>query len=230
MKNYGRYIMGALLVLFGISMVFGQFGFFNMGWLFRISWPMIFIMISVFFFLGYLSRRPYGAGLLVPGGIMLTLGVTFLIGEAFNYHLVWPGFIAAPAVGLLLLYIFSERRSAGLLVPIGIILTVASVCFISELLNIWDITWPGFIMAPAIGLFLLYLADDKRNSGLLIPVFILTAIAVTFFAIFSLGRFADLAKYIIGGVLILGGLSTILKKPAKKDNYYHDDYSGKSGY
>lgn len=225
MKNNGRYIMGAILVLIGIAMVFGQLRIFDMGWLFRLSWPMIFIMIAVFFFLGYISRRPYGAGLLVPAGILGTLGVTFLIGEAFSYGLVWPGFIAAPAIGLLLLYIFDEKHPSGLLVPIGVIMTVASVCFVSELFNIWGITWPGFIMAPAVGLFLLYLADGNRNNGLLIPVFILTAISVIFFTFFALDRFAHVAKYIIGGVLILGGLSAIMKKPARKDSYYHDDYS-----
>jgi hypothetical protein len=228
MRNSSKYIMGALLVLGGIAMAFGNFGIFSLSWLFRVSWPMIFIVIAVFFFLGFMTKRPYGAGLLVPAGIMGSLGIIFLIGESFSYRLVWPGFIAAPAVGLLLLYIFAERRSGGLLVPVGILMTIASVCFISELFNIWEITWPGFIMAPAVGLFLLYLTSDHSN-GLLVPIFILTAIAVTFFVLFTMGRFAHMLKYIIGGALILGGLSTILKQPRKKDNGYSDDY-GKPRY
>lgn len=73
-------------------------------------------------------KRPYGAGLLVPAGILFTLGVTFLLGEVFSYSLIWPAFIASPAVGLLLLYLFGDR-SPGLLVPIGILFTIAGTCF-----------------------------------------------------------------------------------------------------
>ena len=223
MKNNSKYIMGALLVLVGIAMIFGNIGLFNLSWLFRLSWPMIILMISGFFFLGYSSRRPYGAGMLVPAGIMFTLGITFLLGETFNYHIIWPGFIAAPAVGLLLLYIFG-KRSSGLLVPIGTLFTIASVCFLSQLFGIWDISWPGFIIAPAVGLFLLYLAENQ-NSGLLIPIFILTAVAVAMFSIFTLGRFAEMSKYLIGGVLVLGGIMTLVKKPVRRDTYQHDDYN-----
>lgn len=218
-----KYIVGGLLVLIGVAMIFGNLGIFNLSWLFRLSWPMIIVMISGLFFLGYASRRPYGVGFLVPAGILLTLGVTFLLGEIFGYGLVWPGFIAAPAVGLLLLYWFGSR-SAGLLVPIGTLLTIASVCFISELFGIWSITWPGFILAPAVGLFLLYLAGNQ-NSGLLVPIFILTAISVTMFTVFSLGRMAELTKYLFGGILIVGGVLTILNKPGRKNSYDNNDHS-----
>jgi|GEM_PF-224229 hypothetical protein len=226
MKNSSKYILGALLVIGGITVLFGNLRIFNMSWLMRLSWPMIFIVIAAFFFLGYLAKRPYGAGLLVPAGILGTLGVTFLVGEAFSYKLVWPGFIAAPAVGLLLLYIFAERRYSGLLVPVGILMTVASVFFIAQIFGFNEIIAPGMVLAPAVGLFLLYLAGE-HNNGLLVPVFILTAIAVILFMLIAMDRFAYLFKYIIGGALIIGGLSTILKQPKKKDSYYQDDYSEK---
>ncbi len=223
MKNSKKYVLGAILVIFGILMIFGEFGFLDMSWIFRLTWPMIFIAISFIFFLSYFTKRPYGTGFLVPAGIFLTLGATFLLGETFSYELVWPGFIAAPAVGLFLLYLFGER-SPGLLVPIGVLMTVAGTCLLGSWFNIWDIVWPGFIMAPAIGLFLLYLGG-KHEPALLIPIFILTAISVTFFSIFGLSRFAESLKYIAGGVLVLAGLATILKKPANRDRYDHpDDY------
>lgn len=217
-----KYLIGVLLILFGGVMIFGNMGIFNLSWLFRLSWPMIILMISGFFFLGYASRRPYGAGMLVPAGILLTVGITCLLGEIFGYRLMWPGFVASPAIGLLLLY-WCGSRSGGLLVPIGTLLTFASIFFISELFNIWAITWPGFILAPAVGLFLLYLAGNQNNSALLVPIFILTAISLTMFTLFSFRRFADVAKYIFGGILILGGIITILNKPARKDSYDHND-------
>lgn len=225
MRNSSKYVMGAILVIIGILMIFGNIGFLDMSWVFRLTWPMIIIALSFLFFLGYFAKRPYGVGMLVPAGILLTVGVTFLLGETFSYDLIWPGFIAAPAVGLLLLYVFGER-SPGILVPIGVLLTVAGVCSFASLFNAWDIAWPGFIMAPAVGLFLLYLAGN-REPGLLIPIFILTAVSVTFFSIFSLGRFAWAMKYIAGGVLIFAGLLTIFKKPVPQNRYdNHDDYTG----
>ena len=227
MKNASNLIVGAVLVIFGILVIFGNIGFFDMSWIFRLTFPMIILAISFFFFLGYFASRPYGVGLLVPAGIFLALGITFLIGETFSYRFIWPGFIAAPAIGLLLLYLFGSR-SPGLLVPVGILLTVAGTCLLGEVFHIWGIVWPGFILSPAVGLFLLYI-NGKRQSGLLIPIFILTSISVIFFSVSSLGHFAGIFKYIAGGALILAGLGTIVRKP-KADCYNnHDDYGGYSG-
>ena len=132
----------------------------------------------------------------------------------FLYGYIWPAFIAAPAVGLFLLYLFGER-SPGLLVPIGVLFTITATCFFSELLNLWGILWPGFIMAPAVGLFLLYIADDNRKTGLLVPIFILGGISLVFFSIFTLGHFGGYFKYIAGGALIIAGISTIIKRPSQ---------------
>ncbi len=229
MRNTSKFIVGAILVIFGILMIFGNSGFFDMSWIFRLTWPMIIIALSFFFFLGYFAKRPYGTGLLVPAGIFLTLGITFLLGEAFSYDWTWPGFIMAPAVGLLLLYLFGEK-SPGLLVPIGIILTVAGTCLFAQMFDAWAIAWPGFILSPAVGLFLLYLTNG-RQPGLLIPIFILTSISVVFFSVFCMARFAGILKYLLGGGLILAGLGTIMRKPAKKNYQDHrDDYGGYSGH
>jgi len=213
MKNNSKYILGAILVIIGILMVSGKMGILT-SWLVNLTWPMMFVAIAFFFFLGYLSRRPFGTGFLVPAGIFFTLGVTFLLGEIFSYNLVWPAFIAAPAVGLLLLYLFGER-SPGLLVPIGILFTIAGTCFLSALFNLWGVLWPGFIIAPAVGLFLLYIAGN-RDPGLLIPIFILTGIAVIFFSIGTIRLIGSYFKYIAGGALIIAGISTILKKPSSR--------------
>lgn len=223
MKNSSKYIIGAVLVIFGILAIFGDIGFLNFSWIFNLTWPTIIIMISLFFFLGYFSKRPHGAGMLVPAGILLTVGVTIFIGEMFSsYDLIWPAFIASPAVGLMLLYLFGER-SPGLLVPIGILMTITATCFFSELLNLWGVLWPGFIMSPAVGLFLLYIAGN-RKPGLLIPIFILGGISIIFFSFLTLGYFGRYFKYIAGGALILAGLSTILKRPARRDYDNNSNY------
>ena len=216
MKNSMKYVLGAALVIFGILVIFGKIGFFSLSWLLKLTWPMLIIGLSFLFFLGYLSKRPRGAGNLVPAGILLTVGVVLLIGETFSYKLVWPGFIAAPAVGIFLLYLFGDK-SPGLLVPIGTLFTIAGTCFFAELFGLWSVLWPGFILAPAVGLFLLYLTDTSK-SGLLVPVFILTGISVVFFTIFGLGAIGKYLKYIIGVALIIFGIKVIIKKPSS-DGY-----------
>jgi len=213
MRNNSKYILGAILVIIGILTISGNLEKFT-SWVMNLTWPMMFIAVAFFFFLSYLSRRPFGAGYLVPAGIFFTLGVAFLLGEILTYRLVWPLFIASPAVGLLLLYLFGSR-SPGLLVPIGILFTVAGTCFLSSLFNLWVVLWPGFIIAPAVGLFLLYIAGN-RDPGLLIPIFILTGIAVIFFSIGTITLIGRYFKYIAGGALILAGISTILKKPSSR--------------
>jgi hypothetical protein len=229
MRNTSKYILGAILVIIGILMIFGNSGIFDLSWIVGVTWPMIIIAIAFFFFLAYFARRPYGTGFLVPGGIFLTLGITFMLGELFSYGWVWPGFIMAPAVGLLFLYLFGNR-SPGLLVPVGILMTIAGTCLFGQVFNAWDIAWPGFVLSPAVGLFLLYLTNG-RQPGLLVPIFILTAISMLFFSLFCMERFAGVLKYIFGGVFVLVGLGTIMRKPAPKDYYNrHDDYGGYSGH
>jgi len=271
MRENRKYILGALLVITGILILFGKINL-NFSWALKLAWPGIILGIALMFFLGYYAKRPYGTGYLVPAGILFTIGATFFIGEIFSYRLVWPGFVAAPAAGLLLLYLFGPRR-AGLLVPVGNLLTIAAVCFLAELFNAWhllwpgivaapavgllllyifgsrkpyllvpigillsiagicsfavlfnawSLIWPGFIMAPAVGMFLYYLAGS-RNPALLVPIFILSGISVTFFSIFCLGKILWALRYVIGGVLVVFGLMTILKRPADR---YYDSQNG----
>ncbi len=68
-----------------------------------------------------------------------------------------------------------------MLVPGGVLLVVGLVNQISFMFNIWHILWPGFVFAPAFGLFELYWFG-KKEKGLLVPVGILTALSLIFFA------------------------------------------------
>lgn len=219
MRNGLKYIVGALLVIFGILIIWDILSL-DFSWIFNLTWPMIIIAIGVFFFMGYYSRRPYGTGFLVPAGLFITIGVSCVLGEISTIFLA-PGFIAAPAVGLLLLYIYGSRQP-GLLVPIGTLLTLSGVIAFADLFNAWEITVPGVFMAPAVGLFLLYLGG-KRNPALLIPVFILTSISVTIFSFLFMGFVVGALKYVIGGALIAAGIMSFIRKPYQKEQFYHND-------
>jgi len=122
---------------------------------------------------------------------------------------------------------YTNRNNAGLLVPGGILLTVGIVCQASMLWDLWGFLWPGFILAPAVGLFELYIFGN-REKGLLIPVTILSGMSLIFFSMNfrALGVFA---KYSIPVALILIGIIVLSKNRTKQDQYYaqngqHDNY------
>lgn len=162
----------------------------------------------------------------VAGTILVVLGVLYLLKnlDILNIHfnvfdifrllgVFWPAvFLMLP--GFIFHYAFfaGNNRDPGLLVPGGILLTIGITCQVSTLFGLWHVMWPGFILAVAVGLFELYLFGS-RDKGLLIPVIILGGISIIFFFTFSLRWFFDLRlrQLLTGGVIILVGLSLLLK-------------------
>jgi hypothetical protein len=132
-----------------------------------------------------------GAVLLLLGAVMLlNQGESFGPGTIFAYF--WPSLFVLP-LGLFFHWLYFNmmgRKTAGLLIPGGILLTVGFVCQIAMLFGNWEYMWPGFILAPAVGLFEFYWFGG-RNKWLLIPINILTVLSILFFAVFSLGSFID---------------------------------------
>lgn len=126
--------------------------------------------------------------LLVLAGVLLLVNPGGWFGPGALIAHLWPTLFILPA-GLLFHwgYFLSERKAYGLLVPGGLLVTAAIVCQIAVLLDAWHIMWPGFILAPAVGLFELYLFG-VRHKGLLVPVAILTTLSLMFFLVFSLGH------------------------------------------
>lgn len=127
------------------------------------------------------------------GPILIIIGIYLLwfkeqaLTPGAIFATFWPTIFVIP-VGLLLhwfYFSFSYRRLTGLLIPGGILFTVGLVCQISTLFDSWQYMWPGFIAAPAVGLFEFYWFG-KRNKFLLIPINILAGLSLLFFAVFSL--------------------------------------------
>lgn len=148
------------------------------------------------------------------GPILILLGIFMLVkgevhwttGSTFEYF--WPTLFVLPFGVFFHWLYFSilQRRGIGLLVPGGVLLTVAFVCQIAMLFNNWDVMWPGFLLAPAAGLFELYWFGN-RNKWLLIPINILTVLAALFFAIFSIGT---LIGTLLGGQPIFAAILLIV--------------------
>ncbi|PQP84442.1 hypothetical protein C0Q44_07730 [Paenibacillus sp. PCH8] len=124
-----RTILAPVLILLGVYLILNQGGSLGPGKIFATFWPTLFVIpLGLFFHWLYFSMIGRGVGLLVPGGLLLTVGIVCQIAMLFNnWSTMWPGFILAVAVGLFELYWFGGRNK-WLLIPINI-LTVISLLF-----------------------------------------------------------------------------------------------------
>ncbi|MCX8129664.1 MAG: hypothetical protein N3I35_06130 [Clostridia bacterium] len=171
---------------------------------------------------------------IVIGVIFVVLGLLFLINNTglirididffdigFLFAKFWPAmFLIIPGLAMHSIFFSGKNKDAGILVPGGILLFTGLTCQVSMLFNVWGITWPGFILAVAIGLFELYLFGS-RNKGLLIPVGILTVLSVIFFDAFTFRwlHIFDLKEILIGAFLIILGASIIFKNRRNKNEF-----------
>lgn len=148
-------------------------------------------------------------GNLVVGAIFVVLGGLFLLNNlnlvdlsgidiGYIFATFWPLFIIIPGIALQYSYFSGSNRDAGILVPAGVLLTIGTVCQLSMLFDLWHILWPGFILAPAVGLYELYYYGT-REKALLIPVAILGGLSLLFFASFSVNF---LFRYRFGGMVV----------------------------
>jgi len=125
--------LGGLLVIIGAVLLVARF-LFNMSF-FSLDandyWPIIILLLGAGFELAYYISLK-APGLLVPGGILTTLGVLFFFEVATNWHFAaytWPVYILAAAIGLFQLYVHIGRPK-GLMVAIEILGGITAACFI----------------------------------------------------------------------------------------------------
>jgi hypothetical protein len=146
------------------------------------------------------------------GPILVLVGLMMLFGAwgggpGAVIGRLWPVLFVLP-VGILFHAAFVLGwRMPGLLVPGGVLVTVAIVSQIATLFDAWHVMWPGFILAPAVGLAELYLFGG-RHPALLIPVAILACVSLSFFLVMLAGRLPALpaaAKPAVAVAIIAAG-------------------------
>ncbi len=161
-------IIGLILVLAGILALLNATGVVQVGW--RQMWPIFVLAPGLIFELSYFTRRDKKyAGILVPGGILVTYAVLFFFNAFTQFQwirLLWPVFILGPAVGLFQLYL-TDRKYRNLMVPITI-LTIISTVFL--LVNFASEGIGGIILPLVligVGLFILwtYFRNDSRKRS-----------------------------------------------------------------
>jgi hypothetical protein len=150
--------------------------------------------------------RSASSAILVLGILFILAGLAFLAGsfiEGATVARLWPLFLLIPVVILGHRYLTHPRGSEGVLVPVGV-LSYLAVFFLWQNFTGWEHTgqtWPHFLLAPALGLFLLFLAT--RRLPLLIPVSILTVLALLFFGTLHRSNLLVAATLLVVGVVLL---------------------------
>lgn len=168
-RNKGTMTVGLVLILIGIAYLLKNFGIFefyfdifDIGFLFSRFWPLFILVPGLIFHYSFFTGKTNDAGLLVPGGILLVIGITCQLSMLFDlWGYLWPGFILAVAVGLFELYLFGTRDK-GLLIPVFILGGLSFIFFAISLGRSWVLRT---YLVPAILIFggLLIVAKNKRN-------------------------------------------------------------------
>ncbi len=156
-RRNGTMIVGLVLILIGIAFLLRNFGIFeiyfdifDIGFLFSRFWPMFLIIPGLIFHYSFFTAKTQDAGLLVPGGILLVMGLTCQISMIFSaWSYMWPGFILAVAVGLFELYLFGSKEK-GLLIPVFILGGLSLIFFA---ISLGRITMLRLYLIPAILIF-----------------------------------------------------------------------------
>ncbi|MBP2001514.1 hypothetical protein J2Z69_002559 [Paenibacillus shirakamiensis] len=163
-----------------------------------------------------MNRKTVLGPLLILVGVYLFLNKSGSLGPGSIFAYFWPTLFVLP-VGLLLHWLYfslTGRKGVGMLVPGGILITAAVVCQISNIFGNWETTWPGFILAPAVGLLELYWFGG-RNKWLLIPINILTVVALLFLTVFSVGSLLGQSIFgqpLLAIILLIAGAYLMLSK------------------
>ena len=149
-----NYLFGLLLLCIGVILILANFGVMEIAW--DNLWPLFLLIPGIFFELSYFISRK-DAGLLVPGGILITYGLLFLVNVNYGWHLMdnlWPIFPLGVAIGLFQLFLFGGREK-GLLIPVGILGAISLFFLINNLLFI-DFRLLAGILLLLIGIWIIF--------------------------------------------------------------------------
>ena len=148
-----NYIVGFLLLFIGVILILSNYGVIEIIW--DNLWPLFLLIPGIVFELSFFIYRK-DAGLLVPGGILITYGLLFLVNVTYGWRLMeglWPIFPLGVAIGLLQLYLFGGLEK-GLLIPIGILGAISLFFLVNNLFFI-DFRLLAGIVLVIIGIWII---------------------------------------------------------------------------
>lgn len=149
-------LLGIFLIIIGLFILFIQNSRFTWG----DSWPLIVIAAGLLFFIGFfISKENYG--LLMPGSILLIIGILFLYFTQMGLYYIkdlWPTFILAPGVGFFTMYFFGPKKNK-LWIP-GTILVLIAIIFYAQFCYYFRY-WPVILIL--LGLYLIFSEAKKKK-------------------------------------------------------------------
>jgi len=157
-----NYLFGLFLLFIGVLLILANFGVIEIAW--DNLWPLFLLIPGIVFELSYFIYRK-DAGLLVPGGILITYGLLFLVNVNYGWHLMdnlWPIFPLGVAIGLFQLYLFGGREK-GLLIPVGILGAVSLFFLVNNLLFV-DFRLIAGIILVLIGIWFIFKKSNSNNG------------------------------------------------------------------
>ena len=157
-----NYLFGLFLLFIGVLLILANFGVIEIVW--DNLWPLFLLIPGIVFELSYFIYRK-DAGLLVPGGILITYGLLFLVNVIFGWHLMedlWPIFPLGVAMGLFQLFLFGGREK-GLLIPVGILGAISLFFLINNLLFV-DFRLLVGILLVVIGIWIIFKKIRSDNG------------------------------------------------------------------
>ena len=157
-----NYLFGLFLLFIGVLLILANFGVIEIAW--DNLWPLFILIPGIVFELSYFIYRK-DAGLLVPGGILTTYGLLFLVNVNYGWHLMdnlWPIFPLGVAIGLFQLYLFGGREK-GLLIPVGILGAVSLFFLVNNLLFV-DFRLIAGIILVLIGIWFIFKKGNSNNG------------------------------------------------------------------
>jgi hypothetical protein len=153
--------LGVLIVAIGVILLLGKLGFF--GFMIGMLWPLMLLIPGLVFHWMYFSRMA-PAGVLVPGGILTTYAIVFLLCSVFSWGLMkflWPAFPFGVAVGLYEFYMFSHEKPRGVLIASMILGGVSLIFFSMTILFTIGI----YVIAALFIIIGLYLLLNRKGSS-----------------------------------------------------------------
>jgi hypothetical protein len=160
-----NYLFGLFLLFIGVLLILANFGVIEIVW--ENLWPLFLLIPGILFELSYFTYRK-DAGLLVPGGILITYGLLFLFEEIdvmYGWHLMedlWPIFPLGVAIGLFQLFLFGGREKR-LLIPIGILGAISLFFLVNNFLFV-NFRFLAGILLVVIGIWVIF-KKSKSNNG-----------------------------------------------------------------
>jgi hypothetical protein len=160
-------VFGLLLIFIGLLLFAGIFlrvNFISMHYL----WPLFVLIPGLLFELSYFIERR-APGILIPGGILMTIGLLFFFEVFTNWSFsssTWPVYIIGVAAGFYQYYFFAGRP-AGILFTAVLLTVVAAVSILSNVCYHFLSIIPGKVIVPALfviaGLYILFHGIGKRR-------------------------------------------------------------------